>query len=133
MERGLERSDSLKFENLFTKEQGPSGGAGKAKSMHGGSSNHLSAMSFSIGDMTEASNLSAVFEDSMRITDDIPGMARKKTPPPVAAAVISMDERTKKLNMSGPLDMSMATFSEGSVGTGLSLAAYDEIERIDKV
>mmetsp|Transcript_7521 Transcript_7521/g.17233 ORF Transcript_7521/g.17233 Transcript_7521/m.17233 type:complete len:261 (-) Transcript_7521:1109-1891(-) len=136
---GMERSDSLKFEALFSKEKEPAN-----KKMQG-SSNHLSAMSFSIGDMTDDSNLSAVFEDSLRISDDqLPdsgagrlatGVRRTKATP---ASVGSSTDDYKKMNMSGALDMSLATFSEGSAGMGnsmnnLSIRGFEDVERTDAV
>lgn len=66
LRRGIQRDDSFTFEHLFTKEKVVQDKPSKKME---GSSQHLSAMSFSIGDMTDASNLSAVFEDSMRVTD----------------------------------------------------------------
>jgi hypothetical protein len=68
LRRGIQRDDSFTFEHLFTKEKVAQDKPNKKME---GSSQHLSAMSFSIGDMTDASNLSAVFEDSMRVTDPI--------------------------------------------------------------
>jgi hypothetical protein len=68
--RGLQRDNSLTFENLFAKDSAAASSSKPNKRAMEGSSQHLSAMSFSIGDMTDASNLSAVFEDSMRISDD---------------------------------------------------------------
>ena len=128
-QRGIERSDSLKFETLFAKDQGSSSGGaeGKGKGMHA-SSQHLSAMSFSIGDMTEASNLSAVFGDSMRISDDpLPASSRKKPQPATTSSSAVNTAAHKSMNMSGPLDMSMATFSEGST-SGFSLSQFDDAE-----
>jgi hypothetical protein len=66
LRRGIQRDDSFTFEHLFTKEKVAQD---KPSKKMDGSSQHLSAMSFSIGDMTDASNLSAVFEDSMRVSD----------------------------------------------------------------
>jgi hypothetical protein len=73
LRRGLQRDDSFTFEHLF-KEKPISEKTSKKME---NSSQHLSAMSFSIGDMTEASNLSAVFQDSMRISEDAPSMYPK--------------------------------------------------------
>lgn len=106
---GLDRSDSLEFGEIFDKKDGSESEKGEGKkdgkkSMHG---SHMSAMSFSIGNMSEATDLSAVFEDSMRISDK------------------HLPEKVKSSNSPTPNNqhnMSYATFSEAdSVGLGNSI------------
>ena len=74
LRRGIQRDDSLTFDNVFSKEKLSNE---KPTKRMDNSSQHLSAMSFSIGDMTDASNLSAVFEDSMRISEEAPSVYPK--------------------------------------------------------
>jgi hypothetical protein len=82
-------------------------------------------MSFSIGDMTDTSNLSAVFEDSMKISDD--GSAgdnkrgniatSRKAVSPLPSQVAESDVR--KLDGALNPDMSANTF--GSLGVESSM------------
>ena len=117
LRRGIQRDDSLTFDNVFSKEKGSSE---KPTKRMDNSSQHLSAMSFSIGDMTDASNLSAVFEDSMRIQEDAPTVypridnARKMPP------VNYSNETENKKRAASKFDMS-ATSSLGSVGLETSM------------
>lgn len=115
--RGIQRDDSLTFDNLFTKEKLV---LEKPTKRMENSSQHLSAMSFSIGDMTDASNLSAVFEDSMRISEEAPSVYpridnTRKMPPPNYAT--ETDHKKKPVSK---FDMSAAS-SLGSVGLEASM------------
>ena len=120
-ERGLERADSLTFDNLFVKDQGSTGKPGR---MGGNSSNHLSAMSFSIGDMSDATNLSAVFEDSMRISDDtvkissLNDYAKKRSLSPHGTGGITTEKKPGFMNMSTHMDMSLQTFGQDESNLG---------------
>lgn len=121
--RGLERADSLTFDNLFLKDQGSTG---KPVRMGGNSSNHLSAMSFSIGDMSDATNLSAVFEDSMRISDDtnkissLYDYAKKRSLSPHGTGGVTTEKKAGFMSLSTNMDMSLQTFGqdESNVGAG---------------
>jgi hypothetical protein len=102
--RGLQRESSLVFENLFKEKSGSSSSHEKTSKKMEGSSQHLSAMSFSIGDMTDNSNLSAIFQDSFKISEGTPSVHPKvesirKTQPPNYATC-----ETKK-RASGTLEM----------------------------
>mmetsp|Transcript_18947 Transcript_18947/g.31379 ORF Transcript_18947/g.31379 Transcript_18947/m.31379 type:complete len:414 (-) Transcript_18947:54-1295(-) len=117
--RGLQRDNSLTFENLFTKDNLSQVGKSTKRTMEG-SSQHLSAMSFSIGDMTDASNLSAVFEDSMRISDDA---ATAVTTAPLEAKTKSSFSDKRKPNAApsnANIDMSVASLG-GSLGLESSM------------
>lgn len=117
MRRGIQRDDSLTFDIVFTKEKVSTE---KPTRKMENSSQHLSAMSFSIGDMTDASNLSAVFEDSMRISEDAPSVYpridnSRKLPPANYA-----NESDHKKKAASKFDMSVAS-SLGSVGLETSM------------
>lgn len=128
--RGIERADSLTFDNLFARDQGSA--TGKAAKMGGNSSNHLSAMSFSIGDMSDATNLSAVFEDSMRISDDAPkrlsmsDYAAKKRSISPHGGNVGGGIASAKQGHASTMDMSTQTFGQddlhgatGSLGSSM--------------
>jgi hypothetical protein len=125
--RGIQRDNSLTFENLFAKDNAANSGPTKItnKRTMEGSSQHLSAMSFSIGDMTDASNLSAVFEDSMRISDDAAAESRYEKAKQAAAAAAmtstsTMDKRKPQATHSNAnIDMSVASL--GSLGLESSM------------
>ena len=61
----LKRDDSLKMEGVF---DSPAGAAKKKVGEAHGSSAHLSAMSLSMGDLNDESNLSQVFDSSLKIS-----------------------------------------------------------------
>jgi hypothetical protein len=62
----LKRDDSLKMEGVF---DSPAGATSKKKVNEAhGSSAHLSAMSLSMGDLNDESNLSQVFDSSLKIS-----------------------------------------------------------------
>lgn len=64
----LKRDDSLKMDKVF-EAASPSGGETKKKYSDGiGSSDHLSAMSLSMGDLNDEGNLSQVFDTSLKIS-----------------------------------------------------------------
>lgn len=119
--RGIQRDDSLTFENLWQKDKTSEG---KPHKKMEGSSQHLSAMSFSIGDMTDASNLSAVFEDSMRISDDATPLVKIETKKSAASPSVSsnlnfsqdVSSETKKKPAASSTDMSL-----GSLGLESSM------------
>mmetsp|Transcript_26438 Transcript_26438/g.39094 ORF Transcript_26438/g.39094 Transcript_26438/m.39094 type:complete len:315 (+) Transcript_26438:149-1093(+) len=77
---GFQKEISLKFDSIFHSKE--SIGSSKERGSIKAKGSNFSAMSFSIGDMTDASNLSAVFEDSMRISDaaSSPKGGNKKKP-----------------------------------------------------
>ena len=120
--RGIERSDSLTFDNLFDKDQEKDQGSTMEKAtkkMGGNSSNHLSAMSFSIGDMSDATNLSAVFEDSMKISSDAPpktlsmsDYAAKKRSISPHGRHVSGGLASAKQGHASTMDMSTQTFGQ---------------------
>lgn len=119
--RGIQRDNSLTFENLWQKDNTQ---GGKPHKKMEGSSQHLSAMSFSIGDMTDASNLSAVFEDSMRISDDATPLVKIETKRSAASPSVSsnlnfsqdVSSETKKKPAASSTDMSL-----GSLGLESSM------------
>jgi hypothetical protein len=73
------------------------------------------AMSMSLGEMTDASNLSAMFEDSMRIGDDPLAKAAAKvaspTPPRPTTTAIKPDKNGLSASMMN-FDMSVATIGD---------------------
>ena len=116
--RGIQRDDSLTFEHLFSKDQPTNGKATKQKDS---SSQHLSGMSFSIGDMTDTSNLSAVFEDSMRISDDppAPSYAKFESIRKMPAAASSYASEAGKKKSTPNVEMSASSY--GSLGLESSM------------
>lgn len=113
--RGLQRDNSLTFENLFSKDSSSKEGKSSNKRTMEGSSQHLSAMSFSIGDMTDASNLSAVFEDSMRISDEAAAHSALET-----KAKLNVDRRRPNVAQSNA-NIEMSVASLGSLGLESSM------------
>jgi hypothetical protein len=107
----------LTFDNVFTKEKVS---AEKPTKKMENSSQHLSAMSFSIGDMTDASNLSAVFEDSMRISEDAPSVYPKIDNSRRLPPANYVNETDNKKKGAPKFDMSVAS-SLGSVGLETSM------------
>jgi hypothetical protein len=110
-ERTIHRDESLRIEKLFTQAANEASAAAsrdKSGKRMMGSSEHLSAMSFSIGDLTAdtESNLSAVFEDSLRISDDQPISV------PTRDKVEHHHKTSGLPNMSHNMDMSFATLGE---------------------
>lgn len=114
---GFQRDPSLKFDAIFHSQNSKgSGGKGKSKSTRMESSNNFSAMSFSIGDMTDASNLSAVFEDSMRISDnpDTEKAAKRKS---------ALGEMPENMSIAGH---SFATFADGDIPNLSTSNVFDD-------
>ena len=114
LRRGIQRDDSFTFEHLFTKEKVAQD---KPSKKMDGSSQHLSAMSFSIGDMTDASNLSAVFEDSMRVSDP-PSIYHKFDPNKMLPSANNVPETGQRKKPAA--EMSVAS-SFGSLGLESSM------------
>lgn len=121
--RCIERSDSLTFETVFVKDQDSTS---KTARMGLNSSNHLSAMSFSIGDMSDGTNLSAVFEDSLRISDEPPSRVLSSSKDYTKKSAISPhgtsaagERKQGSMNVSAQMDMSTQTFGtdESNLGT----------------
>mmetsp|Transcript_11311 Transcript_11311/g.32482 ORF Transcript_11311/g.32482 Transcript_11311/m.32482 type:complete len:295 (+) Transcript_11311:1-885(+) len=104
----LKRENSLKIEKVFV---GDGSNQTKKKYDGNGSSAHMSAMSLSIGDMADETNLSAVFDSSLQISseesefrDTLSPMMRKKP-----GAVPSL---TNAWDGKNPFDMSVATIGD---------------------
>jgi hypothetical protein len=103
----LKREDSIKMDNVFSKSPVP----WSTNKVDNGSSNHLSAMSFSIADMQEDENLSSVFDSSLRISIEGGRSKRKsKEKSLIDANTLEMSLNTIGTNAAG--DMSYATFND---------------------
>jgi hypothetical protein len=100
----LKREDSMKMDKVF---DGVSPQSTKKKYDGNGSSAHMSAMSLSIGDMQDEGNLSAVFDSSLRISQE------KVTVP---------KEKLKDRPSNGSWDPNSLEMSVNTIGTGAGMS-----------
>lgn len=121
----LKRDDSLRMDKVFPGQSPLSSHAKKpASSVNGeltNSSAHLSAMSLSIGDMHDDSNLSSVFDSSLRISV-ASGKDAQKGPEKMPLKDKSSGNVDTGSGADSGFDMSMATIGTGgtigTLGTG---------------
>lgn len=112
-----ERSDSLELDKVFS-EKSPKPPKANGSSQMDDLSNHLSNMSFSVGDIAaiqDDSNLSQLFDDSLKLKEKSTSSGESGNNKP------SSNIMPPNLCSMGPNDMSLSTFGGDSIGNMQSM------------